>query len=42
VTRPDGTVIRFMTEVRLDTPVEVGYYRNGGILHTVVRAIAKT
>ena len=41
-TRPDGTVIRFMTEVRLDTPVEVGYYRNGGILHTVVRAIAKT
>jgi len=22
---------------RLDTPVEVAYYRNGGILHTVLR-----
>ncbi len=27
--------------VRLDTPVEIEYYRNGGILHTVLRAIAK-
>jgi len=26
---------------RLDTPVEVDYYRNGGILHTVLRQLAK-
>jgi len=25
----------------LDTPVEVEYYRNGGILHTVLRQLAK-
>jgi len=28
-------------QVRLDTPVEVEYYRNGGILHTVLRNMAK-
>jgi aconitate hydratase len=27
----------FEALVRLDTPVEVNYYRNGGILHTVLR-----
>jgi aconitate hydratase len=27
----------FAATVRLDTPVEVEYYRNGGILHTVLR-----
>ncbi len=26
--------------VRIDTPVEVDYYRNGGILHTVLRKLA--
>jgi aconitate hydratase len=26
---------------RLNTPVEVEYYRNGGILHTVLRKMAK-
>jgi len=26
---------------RLDTPVEVEYYRNGGILHTVLRNFIK-
>jgi len=26
---------------RIDTPVEVDYYRNGGILHTVLRMLAK-
>jgi aconitate hydratase len=25
---------------RLDTPVEVNYYRNGGILQTVLRKLA--
>ena len=36
-TRSDGTTIDFTVDVRLDTPVEVEYYRNGGILHTVLR-----
>jgi aconitate hydratase len=40
-TRSDGSEVRFQTTVRLDTPVEVDYYRNGGILHTVVRAMAQ-
>ncbi|MEE2666534.1 MAG: aconitate hydratase, partial [Candidatus Thermoplasmatota archaeon] len=33
--------ITFEVDVRLDTPVEVEYYRNGGILHTVLRQMAK-
>ena len=41
-TKADGTKVSFETQVRLDTPVEVDYYRNGGILHTVVRALAKS
>ncbi|MCY3914728.1 MAG: aconitate hydratase AcnA [Chloroflexi bacterium] len=32
-----GRVTRFEVTARLDTPVEVDYYRNGGILHTVLR-----
>ena len=39
-TRPDGTTFTFETTVRIDTPVEVNYYRNGGILHTVLRRMA--
>jgi aconitate hydratase len=35
-TKADGTVTQFMTQCRIDTPVEVDYYRNGGILHTVL------
>jgi aconitate hydratase len=34
--------IRFETVCRIDTPVEVDYYRNGGILHTVLRRMAKS
>jgi len=34
---PDGHVVQFETICRIDTPVEVDYYRNGGILHTVLR-----
>jgi aconitate hydratase len=36
-TRLDGTEITFTTTCRLDTPVEVEYYRHGGILHYVLR-----
>ena len=37
-----GKVTSFDTVCRIDTPVEVEYYRNGGILHTVLRKMAKT
>ena len=35
--KKDGSVIVFQTVCRIDTPVEVDYYRNGGILPTVLR-----
>jgi aconitate hydratase len=35
--KADGREIVFKTTCRIDTPVEVTYYRNGGILHTVLR-----
>jgi len=40
-TRPDGSKLTFETICRIDTPVEVEYYRHGGILHTVLRKMAK-
>lgn len=36
-TADDGTVKTFTAVCRIDTPVEVEYFRNGGILHTVLR-----
>ena len=33
----DGQQTQFEVTARLDSPVEVDYYRNGGILHTVLR-----
>jgi aconitate hydratase A / 2-methylisocitrate dehydratase len=39
-TRPNGKVVKFTTTCRIDTPIEVVYYRNGGILHTVLRRLA--
>ena len=41
VVREDGSFLRFTTLCRIDTPVEIDYYRNGGILHTVLRNILK-
>jgi aconitate hydratase len=40
-TRPDGETIEFTTSARVDTPIEVEYLRNGGILHYVLRQMAK-
>lgn len=40
-TKPDGKVIEFKVTVLLNTDVEVNYYRNGGILHTVLRNLIK-
>ncbi len=37
----DGREVRFEAVVRIDTPVEIEYYRNGGILHTVLRKMLK-
>src|SRR5690554_4216168 len=35
--KQDGSAVEFEVISRLDTAVEVVYYRNGGILHTVLR-----
>ncbi|MCB9737398.1 MAG: aconitate hydratase AcnA [Deltaproteobacteria bacterium] len=37
----DGAETSFTVTARIDTPVEVEYFRNGGILHTVLRRLAK-
>jgi aconitate hydratase len=39
--RSDGMVIEFKATALLNTEVEVNYYRNGGILHTVLRNLVK-
>ncbi len=41
VERADGTKTSFVATARLDTPVEINYYRNGGILQTVLRKMLK-
>ena len=40
-TDADGHVKTFKAIARLDTPVEIEYYRNGGILQTVLRNFLK-
>ena len=40
-THKDGTQITFTAMARVDTPVEVDYFRNGGILQLVLRRLAK-
>ena len=40
-TRGDGSRVGFQATVRLDSDVEVDYYRHGGILHTVLRRLAR-
>jgi aconitate hydratase len=39
--REDGTTATFTVTARLDTPVDVDYFRNGGILQTVLRGLMK-
>ena len=41
VTRENGTVGEFRVASRMDTPVEIHYYKNGGILHTVLRRLVQ-
>ncbi|TDE88921.1 aconitate hydratase AcnA [Occultella glacieicola] len=38
-TRADGTAVEFDAVVRIDTPGEADYYRNGGILQYVLRSL---
>ncbi len=40
-TNDAGSRVEFSAVCRIDTPVEIDYYRNGGILHTVLRNILK-
>ncbi|MCC7086434.1 MAG: aconitate hydratase AcnA [Pirellulales bacterium] len=40
-TAPDGSMKTFGVKVRIDTPVELDYYRNGGILQTVLRKLLR-
>ncbi len=37
--KPDGPAVEFEAVVRIDTPGEADYYRNGGILQYVLRAL---
>ena len=39
--KADGSVVEFKATALLNTDVEVNYYRNGGILHTVLRNLVK-
>jgi aconitate hydratase len=38
-TRTDGSVVAFDADLRIDTPGEADYYRNGGILQYVLRSL---
>ena len=40
-TKQDGSVVKFKAKALLNTEVEVNYFRNGGILHTVLRNMVK-
>ncbi|MDB4896919.1 MAG: aconitase, partial [Firmicutes bacterium] len=39
-TKADGTTVKFAVTSRLDTAVEIQYYKNGGVLKTVLRRLA--
>jgi aconitate hydratase len=41
VTRADGTSFSFPARVRIDTANELEYFRSGGILHYVLRSLAR-
>ena len=41
VTREDGSTFEFTTIARLDSAIDIAYYRNGGILLTVLRRLLR-
>jgi aconitate hydratase len=40
--KSNGDEVHFVTTCRIDTPVEVEYYRHGGILHKVLRDLLQS
>jgi len=38
---PDGRSVEFDAVVRIDTPGEANYYRNGGIMQYVLRSLRR-
>jgi aconitate hydratase len=41
-TKEDGSAVEFDAVVRIDTPGEADYYRNGGILQYVLRSMLRS
>jgi len=41
ITYPDGTVKTITLKCRIDTAVEIEYIENGGVLHYVLRNLAR-
>ena len=41
-TRPNGDAVEFDAITRIDSPVEAEYFRNGGILQTVLRRLTRS
>ena len=41
ITRADGSQLQVTVTLRIDTPIEVDYYRNGGILPFVLRQLLR-
>ena len=41
ITYADGTVKEIQLKARVDTEVEIEYLKNGGVLHYVLRNLAK-
>ena len=41
VRKVDGTEFTFQATARIDTPIEIDYYRNGGILQNVIYTLLK-
>ncbi|MDB5474426.1 MAG: acnA, partial [Devosia sp.] len=39
ITRADGSTLEIQTRCRIDTANELDYYKNGGILHYVLRSL---
>ena len=39
--RADGSELSFVTRCRIDTPIEIEYYRHGGILPYVLRLLLR-
>ena len=42
ITSPDGTARTIQLKARVDTEVEIEYLKNGGVLHYVLRNLAKS